>query len=111
MGGGVEVPECGAGDLFLHVVIIYSIPTNSTHGEVPRYGPPGIQTRLPTLRQGQQWQHQSRSTPLLIQEISTVFKELNIRLSGDEVEKIMDNFDANHDDSIQFEEFLLVLQA
>ena len=41
----------------------------------------------------------------------SVFSELKIRLSQDKLEKIMDNFDANHDDSIQFEEFLLVLSA
>ena len=41
----------------------------------------------------------------------SVFSELKIRLSQDKLEKIMDNFDANHDDSIQFDEFILVLSA
>lgn len=36
---------------------------------------------------------------------------MKIRLTPDEIKKIMDNFDSNHDDSIQFDEFLLVLSA
>ena len=47
----------------------------------------------------------------ITKEIATVFKEMKIRLNEKEVEKIMDNFDANHDNSIQFDEFLLVISA
>lgn len=46
-----------------------------------------------------------------MQEIATVFKEMKINLSKSELETIMENFDSNHDDSIEFDEFLVVISA
>ena len=36
---------------------------------------------------------------------------MKINLNQTELETIMNNFDSNHDDSIQFDEFLVVLSA
>jgi Ca2+-binding EF-hand superfamily protein len=46
-----------------------------------------------------------------MKEISEVFKQLNINLKKNELNKIMLNFDASGDGSIQFDEFLEVVAA
>lgn len=40
-----------------------------------------------------------------------MFKQLNIKLSPTELNRIMQNFDASGDGSIQFEEFIEVIAA
>lgn len=45
------------------------------------------------------------------EEIRFFFTEMQIKLNEHEINKIMDDFDANHDDCIQFDEFILVVSA